>query len=406
MYLIGGHRFEVGDPGFIEALASAHALRSRPICLCNDASVEMYVARFGGEYLIKRMPYTGSQHAPDCFSYEPPEEFCGSGGHTGSAIVEDPDTGLTSVRLGFALARWGGRAGYLETTGLAEDVSRTGSTLSLADLLRYLWARAELTRWRPEFEGKRSWSTVRRLLLAVAWSANTRGEPLVNRLYVPERFAPERRVEIEARRLTLFAKVATRPAGVRKLLLLCGDVKELSPSKHGWNAVIRHVPDQPFALDEDLFRRMERRFEQELSLWSTAGACRLVMLATFAVNRVGVPAIEQLTLLPVDEHWIPVRDVFDLQLVQRLIRERRRFIKALPIDPRAPSDSVRALLTDTGSAPTALRVSDGAKAQSQALAHDSIVEQDSWLWQVDADSMPELPLPSGNRRQEHATTRP
>ena len=37
-------------------------------------------------YIVKRMPDTGSHHAPDCPSYEPPAEFSGLGQVLGSAF--------------------------------------------------------------------------------------------------------------------------------------------------------------------------------------------------------------------------------------------------------------------------------------------------------------------------------
>jgi hypothetical protein len=75
--------------------------------MCLAEGVEMYVARLAGDrgYIVKRMPDTGSHHAPDCPSYEPPAEFSGLGQVLGSAITEDPATGETTLKLDFPLAR-------------------------------------------------------------------------------------------------------------------------------------------------------------------------------------------------------------------------------------------------------------------------------------------------------------
>ena len=70
----------------------------------------MYVARLGDGYLIKRMPYTGSHHAPDCPSYEPPAEFSGLGQVLGTAITEDPVNGVTALKLGFSMSKAGARS--------------------------------------------------------------------------------------------------------------------------------------------------------------------------------------------------------------------------------------------------------------------------------------------------------
>src|SRR3982751_345881 len=109
MYLFDRQRLNAGNPPFEEALAEAHAAHRRPLCLCRPGGVPMYVARLGDVYFIKRMPYTGSQHAPACPSYELADvldEECAAQ----EAIVENPETGLTTLRLGFALTRWEGRS--------------------------------------------------------------------------------------------------------------------------------------------------------------------------------------------------------------------------------------------------------------------------------------------------------
>ena len=100
VYEIAGRRFEVGARGFADAVAEAHAAHQRPRCMCLVEGVEMYVARLGDGYIVKRMPDTGSHHAPDCPSYEPPAEFSGLGQVLGSAITEDPATGETTGDAG------------------------------------------------------------------------------------------------------------------------------------------------------------------------------------------------------------------------------------------------------------------------------------------------------------------
>ena len=73
----------------------------------------MYVARLAGTsdgFIVKRMPDTGSQHAPDCPSYEPPPKSSGLGQVLGSAISEDPATGETTLRLDFAMSKMAGRS--------------------------------------------------------------------------------------------------------------------------------------------------------------------------------------------------------------------------------------------------------------------------------------------------------
>lgn len=201
VYEIGSRRFEIGSRGFADAIADAHAAHQRPRCLCLAEGVETYVARLGEGYIVKRMPDTGSHHAPDCPSYEPPAEFSGLGQVLGGAITEDPATGETTLKLDFPLAKMPGRSIKPPAGGESDSVSSSGTRLSLRGLLHYLWDQAELTRWHPGFAGKRTWATVRRHLLQAAEHMLARGDALRARLYVPEPFSIAEREAINARRL-------------------------------------------------------------------------------------------------------------------------------------------------------------------------------------------------------------
>lgn len=177
-FLVAGQRFEMGAAAFAEAIAQAHADRQRPRCLCLVEGVEMYVARRAGTsegFIVKRMPGTGSRHAPNCPSYEPPPEVSGLGQVLGSAITEDPATGETTLKLDFTMSKIAGRSTIPGAGGDSDSVASTGTKLSLRGLLHYLWDQAELTRWRPGFAGKRTWGTVRKHLLQAAENKIARG---------------------------------------------------------------------------------------------------------------------------------------------------------------------------------------------------------------------------------------
>ena len=216
MYLIHGRRWNQDDAGFDGAVSAAHATHQRPLCLCLVKGIEMYVARLGDGYLIKRMPYTGSHHAPDCPSYEPPAEFSGLGQVLGSAITEDPVNGVTALKLGFSMSKAGARSIDPGSGDGSDSVATDGTKLSLRGLLHYLWDQAELTHWHPGFAGKRSWATVRKHLLIAAENKIARGTTLRSRLYIPEVFTVEHRDEINARRVSHLMHAAGRLKGKRR----------------------------------------------------------------------------------------------------------------------------------------------------------------------------------------------
>ena len=415
IYEIGGRRFEIGSHGFANAIAEAHASHQRPRCMCLVDGVEMYVARLAGSdrsYIVKRMPDTGSHHAPDCPSYEPAAEFTGLGQLLGSAIIEDPATGETTLRLDFPLAKMPSRSTMPAAGGESDSVSAPGTKLSLRGLLHYLWDEAELTRWHPGFAGKRTWATVRRQLLQAAEHKLTRGDALRARLYVPESFSIDERDAINGRRLAQWQHAVAVPGKAQHLMLLIGEVKEIVPARYGFKAIVKHMPDQAFSIDEQLYRRLGRRFESELALWGASDDIHMVMIATFGMSSAGVPVINELCLMPVTRQWLPVEDGFEKQLLDRLVAEKRAFVKGLHYNLARGNGIASAVLTDCeGSAPMLFIVPAGLDEGSPAPETSAPGVAPVWTWRRSAEPMPAFPPPrthSPRTAHKHAqwTTRP
>jgi hypothetical protein len=399
-WLIGGRRLDSGDPAFADAIAAAHADHLRPRCLCLVEGVEMYVARLAGTsdgFIVKRMPGSGSHHAPDCPSYEPPAEVSGLGQVLGSAITEDPATGETTLKLDFPMSKIGGRSMTPAAGEASDSVVSQGTRLSLRGLLHYLWDEAELTHWQPGFAGKRTWGTVRKHLLQAAENKIARGDSLRARLYIPEVFSVDQRDALNARRLAQWSQATAAPGKPQQLMLLIGEVKEIVPARYGFKAVVKHVPDQGFALDEQVYRRLGRRFEVQLALWGAADDMHMVMIATFSVGAAGVPTIVELSLMPVTRQWLPVEDAFEKQLVEMLVGDGRSFIKGLRYNLGTTSAPACATLTDCeGSAPLLFVVPAGVEDDGRYL-HLTDPSIPVWLWHPSNEAMPTLPP----RQQSH-----
>ncbi|MFN3808990.1 MAG: DUF1173 family protein [Roseateles asaccharophilus] len=345
---IDGIRLLQTSPGFAEAVERAYGRRRRPRCLCRPEGIEMYIARLADGHIVKRMPGTGDRHAPACTSFEPPAELSGVRPLLGSAIREDPETGLIQLKLGFPMSRRPGRPGPARPASATGTVSSSCNRLSLRALLHYLWDQAELTRWQPGFAGRRSWGVVRRQLMRAASRMVTCGEPLLVRLEVPEPFTVEQQDAISARRRTRWVAASCPGDGKGSMLLLVAEVKEIAPGRHGYKAVIKHLPDLAFTLDEALYNRLERRFEQELGLWGASDGSHLIVIATFGVGAEGLPRVVELSLMTVTEHWLPVETVAEKQLLDRLVRNRRSFTKLLRYGMRHEGEMPILVLTDQG----------------------------------------------------------
>lgn len=174
-------------------------------------------------------------------------------------------------------------------------------------------------------------------------------------------------------------------------MLPIAEVKEIVPARHGFKAVVKHVPDQAFALDEQLYRRLGRRFESALALWGAADDIHMVIIATFSVAAAGIPTIVELSLMPVTRYWLPVEDGFEKQLIERLVADGRSFVKGLRYNLGAGSVLASATLTDCeGSAPLLFVVPSGIEDSGRYLqvCNPSVPV---WLWHPSSEAMPALP---------------
>ena len=239
---------------------------------------------------------------------------------------------------------------------------------------------------------------MRRRLLGVAQHVFAKGDPLSSRLYVPEPFSIDERDAINARRLRQWQLTIGTPGKTQQLALLIGEIKAIVPARYGYKAIIKHVPDQPFAVDEQLYRRLGRRFEQELALWGAADDLHLVIIVTFAFGTAGVPILYELSLTPANKHWIPIEDQYSKQLIDELVADGRSFIKGLRYNLGQDDQTACALLTDCEGPPIALSIRSGPSDEEELSSDPSGSEAARWEWRSRVEPISELPASAWSRR--------
>lgn len=99
-FAIGDQAVDRSSPEFRALLPHAYEQKLRPMCMCKELPVPMYIARLDDQYLIKRMPLSGRDHDPACPSYEPPYELSGLGPLIGNAI-QIGASGKADLKLDF-----------------------------------------------------------------------------------------------------------------------------------------------------------------------------------------------------------------------------------------------------------------------------------------------------------------
>lgn len=393
-YRIGNVNVESDSPEFAPALESAYTRKERPRCHCQVAGVEMYVAKIGGRHFVKRMPNSGALHAPGCESYEPPPELSGLGQVMGTAIEENVDDGYTAIKLGFSLSKGGTRAPPSGPSIESDSVKTDGNKLTLRGMLHYLWEQAGFNRWSPQMDGKRSWYVIRKFLLQNAQAKRAKGQELADILFVPEQFRPDDKDAIAQRRFAHFARIAGAHKSGRRLNLVIGEVKDIGQSRYGYKVVLKHLPDAPFMLNEDMHKRLLKRFAVELGLWDAADDIHLVLIGTFSVGATGVASLEETALMVCNLNWIPIESMYDKNLVDHLIELGRRFGKGLRYNLPSSRPLAAAVLFDTEPLTTALYIVPPGSEDDYMGAVDELIAASalaSWSWRAGEAQMPALP---------------
>lgn len=376
-------------------LTKLHADKERVICICATPPVAMYLSRGATRIAVKRMPGTGTQHAPDCESFEPPPSLSGVGPLIGTAIV-DGDNASTQLRLGFPLSHRAGRPPNVSGDGGTGTTAKAQpQRLTLRALLHYLWDEAQLTHWRPQWAGRRHWSAVYRHLSGALASKFTTTGTLAASTYIPEPFIADVKDAITERRRAHLAQLAAPKGGSNKpLMIAIGEIKTIAQGKTSPRITLKQVPDFHFSLSDDLRRAIERRFAAELGLWNADDRRHLVAAFTFELARGGYATIDEITLMVTTANWIPIESDADSSLIGLLTDHHRHFIKTLRygLPPQRPIAS--AVLVDTQPGPVALYLLQQPPTSEEASVLEDLVKSTTypaWWWIVSAGAPPRLP---------------
>lgn len=396
MYTFKAGTFAPTDPQWSEIVAAAYEAQERPVCECGGDRPGMAIARFNGDYYLRRLPGTGLAHDPQCPSFEPPIELSGLGELRGSALLPQDD-GTVDLKLGFSLSVGSGRKG--PTPGEKKDpisAKAPRAKLSLRALLHHLWEQAELTVWHPAMAGKRNWFIVRREILAAAGQNMVQKAPLTERLFVPEPWRKEGQEQLAARRSQFMLDLRKRAATGEAVGMVLAPLNTIERSGMTDRLILKHLADFPFKLDKKLTEKIQRVSAGDVELSERSNDNRLIVLATFVHTESGVPEILEMATMAVDAHWLPIATTRELALAETLAGRRWKKSLLYSLDQDAPKAT--GVLLDTPR-PVALYapregISAEALTRMREAAEDGAYE--GWFWLPEAAVMPPIPPKRGS----------
>lgn len=186
-----------------------------------------------------------------------------------------------------------------------------------------------------------------------------------------------------------WATARRQPGKSTKLLIGVGEVKAIEPAGHGFKMQVRHLPGHPWYLEEDLYRKLSKRFAVELEHWqlAEAGDVRLIAITTFSVSLAGYANVEQLSLMTTDRNSLPFTGDADRTLLSTAVDQERMFRKVLAYNSSA---TAMASMDFTDTSPAVAAFIDRPAGDTDDDA--SIAGMPVWTWRTDED-MPDLPSP-------------
>lgn len=408
-YFIKGRRVNADDHSLQEALATIYGTPERPRCMCQPGGVEMYIARLGDYYVVKRLPDKGSLHHPSCPSFEPDPSVSGLGSLWHDAVQEH-QTGEVDLRFAFPMKRMPMRSGPQANIGPREpptEVTNTKARMGLLGFLHYIWERAGFNRYVPAMAGRRNYKVFWKYGRAALANHHATGVDLGQRVYIPEPFAPDDRDGIVERRRRDLARLhASDDDTSFRMMIVVGEFKEVQEKAFGHQVMLKHMPDCPLFIEGKTWTKMRKLYAPlfEAMEAGTELPLRMIMVALIYAKREYVYQIDRLAMMLVTaDTWIPVEGTHELDLIKTLVSANRSFYKPLRFDAKNAAVFANALLLDTGKDPTPLHVV-GMEEAVRVAKEKALKSKDEtpWVWHTEK-AMPPLP-PIARYRQANGTS--
>lgn len=282
------------------------------------------------------------------------------------------------------------RQGGPRRTG-ESDLSGSRPAASLRTLLEVLMVEAGLHEWDPRFAGKRHYGLVRhRLVNAVDTVDLGDGAPLANALYMPPRWNPAKREEVQAEWRAFVEKLTPREDSAPRGLV-AGLVREIDTGRLGDISLKLSSLYQSLWVPPSIWDRAVPD-----ALAEVTGKVEGLWLVLALVDKPGKKdwlRVINIAVIQLSPEYIPLGGEGQERLVQVLVDAGRTFERRFKWMEEEDKPEPSILLTDTRS-PVAMEV-EGGKNPDKVHRRMDLYAKDHrhvWLWFPDLSrDMPPLP---------------
>ncbi|WP_238218273.1 DUF1173 family protein [Caballeronia novacaledonica] len=299
------------------------------VCRCRERVagrlLRLVVRRYGALFHLARWPEEGPNHDEiSCPFYAAAPIKDGRTPDVLSAIQQTP-AGL-NVKLDASLS-----VRTLERSIRAKGGSSLTTTARraapLLGFLQRVWLEANLHVWQGG--STRGWSQCNAQLVAALGDGKLNGKPIHEVLHVMRRHDESQAQSIVAEFNAFLDQITTTPQASQRRLAL-GELRGVAASKYGFVVTLRQTKRTFFASTSVI----ESAAASFRSAWAMTGnaSARVVILALVERTRDGNLRIIDLALQLCSSSFVPCDSSYEVEMANRLVAERRRFIKPLRLE--------------------------------------------------------------------------
>lgn len=362
------------SPDYQEKLASAYQFKKPLNCLCNTDENGVgplcYIAKIktqreGVKYVVKRLPETGEQHAPTCEHYGLPETLSGKALLSKDAIVEDPNTGLTNIKISIPFSKKLGNPMSMGSGATSLNVGDKGDTttkiqaaqLNLIGLLHYILDTTQFNRWSPNMKGdngngrvKRYYGLLYALVMRTVSKTVAKKQSLADKFFMPQYYHP---TKAEACNKAFFDfKQSLRPSKTQAPMgIFFGQFKRFEESYNCGKLVPCHLhPKNALRLSSmDVVSKIITKHDEKFGLAKVYPKDLFLFFIATVYYQHGELWVDSIDFQLFTKEWMPITDDVDaLRLNQQLISDKRYFQVPMRFALGKDKALAQAVLTDTG----------------------------------------------------------
>lgn len=321
---------EVQDnPGrFATRLERAKKAPGYAVCNCRTPSGEtplrLVVRRYGSLFHLARWPDDGHRHARGlCPFFAEPGPAEESPGRTHDAIRNTP-AGL-NAKLSVSLSvRTVGATTRSPATGTRGSTRRSAPLLGF---LQRIWMDAGLNQWSGGTQ--RNWGTCNAQLLALLGDGKMNGKPIQEVLHVMRRYEEAAQATIKAEFDAFLGRIQTS-ASTSERGIVIAEIKSVAASKYGFVIKVRQS-FETFYASKPLIDATAASFRHAWPMIGSPDARVVAVLVLERTKEDNLRAVD-LALQLCNTSFIPCDSAYEVAMANRLVLERRRFVKPMRLE--------------------------------------------------------------------------